>query len=72
MVFIFRWQVAASGGGWREKYSGKGDRLLMTEASFPVPGLPLNESYPATWVPGLPPATRNKCPQQIFRFPVSL
>jgi len=29
----------------------------MTEANFPVSGLPLSESYPATWIPRLPPAT---------------
>jgi hypothetical protein len=64
----FRWRVAASGGGWRVKDGSlrkkrKSDDWLgllrMPEANFPVPGLPLSASYPATWIPRLPPATRN-------------
>ena len=38
----------------------------MPEAYFPVSGLPLSESYPATWIPGLPPATRSEINFTVF------
>jgi hypothetical protein len=35
VVFIFRWRVAASGGGWREKYSGKGEPITNDRSKLP-------------------------------------
>ena len=44
--------VTAAGGGSKMATKGRPDDwlglLLMTEANFPVSGLPLSESYPAT------------------------